>query len=149
MIQQTNVPPLMARLVNEFGATWVDETTMADWSGEGGDRVLLLAGDPVQFPEGLDVAAVLPELMRSFSGRFQVGVVPRQSEAAVAKVYGSQRWPTLIFLRDGHYVTALAGMQDWDVYLKEVALALSLPTSRAPTIGIPVVTSGTSANTCH
>jgi hydrogenase-1 operon protein HyaE len=139
----------MARLVNESGATWVDETTVMDWSRQGGDRVLLLAGDPVQFPEGLDVAAVLPELMRSFVGRFQVGIVPRPSEAAVAKLYGSQRWPTLIFLRDGHYVTALAGMQDWDVYLKEVAVALSLPISRAPTIGIPVVASGTSANACH
>jgi hydrogenase-1 operon protein HyaE len=149
MSQHTNVTPLLARLVNEFGATWVDDTTVSDWGAQGGDRVLLLAGDPVQFPEGQDVAAVLPELMRSFAGRFQVAVVPRESEAAVAKRYGSQRWPTLIFLRDGHYVTALAGMQDWDVYLKEVAMALSLPISRAPTIGIPVVTSGQSSSACH
>lgn len=149
MSQHSHVPPLLARLVNEFGATWVDDTTVSDWGAQGGDRVLLLSGDPVQFPEGQDVAAVLPELMRSFAGRFQVAVVLRESEAAVAKRYGSQRWPTLIFLRDGHYVTALAGMQDWDVYLKEVAMALSLPISRAPTIGIPVVTSGQSSSACH
>jgi hydrogenase-1 operon protein HyaF len=84
----------------------------------GGDRVVLLAGDPVRFPEGQDVAAVLPELMKAFPQRFVVVVVPRDNEDAVARRYGSQRWPTLLFFRDGQYVTALAGMQDWDVYLK-------------------------------
>lgn len=140
--------PLVQRLARDFGATWVDETTVADWSAGGGDRVVLLAGDPVRFPEGVDVAAVLPELMKAFPGRFQVAVVPREREDAVARRYGSQRWPTLLFLRDGQYVTAIAGMQDWDVYLAGVAAALSMPPSRAPTIGIPVV-SQTGGGDCH
>jgi hydrogenase-1 operon protein HyaE len=143
------VPPLIERLVRECAAEWVDETTVADWSAKGGNRVLLLAGDSVQFPEGLDVAAVLPELIRSFPGRFSVAVVPRKREEAVAKRYGSQRWPTLIFLRDGEYVTAVAGMQDWEVYLQAVGAALNMPTSRAPTIGIPVVTDRSTASSCH
>ncbi|MBA4262311.1 MAG: hydrogenase [Comamonadaceae bacterium] len=138
------------RLVRDFGAAWVDETSVAAWSAGGGDRVVLLAGDPVRFPEGQDVAAVLPELMKNFPNRFQVAVVPRDSEDAVARRYGSQRWPTLLFFRDGQYVTAIAGMQDWDVYLHGVAAALAMPPSRAPTIGIPVVSkTGASDSGCH
>lgn len=142
--------PLVQRLAREFGATWVDETSVADWTAGGGDRVVLLAGDPVRFPEGVDVAAVLPELMKSFPNRFQVAVVPRDSEDVVARRYGSQRWPTLLFFRDGQYVTAIAGMQDWDVYLSGVAAALSMPPSRPPTIGIPVVSqTGGAGSGCH
>ncbi|WP_374409399.1 hydrogenase [Hydrogenophaga sp.] len=142
--------PLIQRLVRDFGAPWVDEQTVADWVAGGGDRVVLLAGDPVRFPEGVDVAAVLPELMKAFPNRFSVAVVPRESEDAVARRYGSQRWPTLLFFRDGQYVTAIAGMQDWDVYLQGVAAALAMPPSRPPTIGIPVVSQGGSGGTsCH
>jgi hydrogenase-1 operon protein HyaE len=143
--------PLVMRLARDFGAAWVDEKTVADWSAGAGDRVVLLAGDAVRFPEGQDVAAVLPELMKSFPKRFQIAVVPRDSEDAVAKRYGSQRWPTLLFFRDGQYVTAIAGMQDWDVYFKAVAAALAMPPSRPPTIGIPVVsrTGTASDSSCH
>ncbi len=149
MIETTEAhAPLVQRLAREFGASWVDETSVADWTAGGGDRVVLLAGDPVRFPEGVDVAAVLPELMKSFPNRFRIAVVPRDSEDAVAKRYGSQRWPTLLFFRDGQYVTAIAGMQDWDVYLSGVAAALAMPPSRPPTIGIPVV-SQTGGSSCH
>ena len=141
--------PLIQRLARDFGAAWVDENTVADWTAGGGDRVVLLAGDPVRFPEGVDVAAVLPELMKAFPQRFTVAVVPRDNEDAVAKRYGSQRWPTLLFFRDGQYVTAIAGMQDWDVYLSGVAAALSMPPSRPPTIGIPVVSQTGGGSSCH
>ncbi|MGS5090055.1 thioredoxin domain-containing protein [Hydrogenophaga sp. A37] len=145
-------PPLVMRLARDFGAAWVEETTVAAWSAGGGDRVVLLAGDPVRFPEGQDVAAVLPELMKTFANRFQIAVVPRDNEDAVARRYGSQRWPTLLFFRDGQYVTAIAGMQDWDVYLNGVAAALTMPPSRPPTIGIPVVSQTGAASSdsgCH
>ena len=142
--------PLVQRLAREFGATWVDEQTVAGWTAGGGDRVVLLAGDPVRFPEGVDVAAVLPELMKAFPKRFAVAVVPQGSEDAVARRYGSQRWPTLLFFRDGQYVTAIAGMQDWDVYVSGVAAALAMPPSRPPTIGIPIVSqTGGAGSSCH
>ncbi|GAA6142689.1 hydrogenase [Hydrogenophaga sp. 5NK40-0174] len=142
-------PPLIMRLADDFAADWVTPETVADWSAEGGDRVVLLAGDPVRFPEGQDVAAVLPELMSAFKGRFKVAVVARDDEDTVARKYGSQRWPTLLFFRDGGYVTALAGMQDWDVYLNGVEAALNMPVSRAPTIGIPVVSQSGEAQGCR
>jgi len=141
--------PLVQRLARDFGAAWVDERSVTEWTAGGGDRVVLLAGDPVRFPEGVDVAAVLPELMKAFPKRFAVAVVPRDSEDAVARRYGSQRWPTLLFFRDGKYVTAIAGMQDWDVYLAGVAAALAMPPSRPPTIGIPVVSQTAGGSNCH
>jgi hydrogenase-1 operon protein HyaE len=114
-------------------------------------RVVLLAGDAVRFPEGQDVAVVLPELRRSASRRFEIAVVPRDQEEALARRYGSNRWPTLLFLRDGRYVTTLPGMHDWEEYVHEVERALAMPVSRAPTIGIPVVSANAASSdaSCH
>ncbi|RQO56283.1 hydrogenase [Paucibacter sp. KBW04] len=143
---------LIERLVSQHGASWVDGETIQAWAEQGGDRVVLFAGDPVQFPEGQDVAVVLPELRRALGGRFEMAVVPRELEQDLARRYGSQRWPSLLFLRDGQYVATLSGMHDWDVFLNEVDRVLSLPVSRAPTIGIPLVSANAvnaSGSACH
>ncbi|MGC4406556.1 hydrogenase [Methyloversatilis sp. MC4-4] len=143
------VSPLIDRLVSAHGATWLTADNVADWAAGGGDRVILLAGDPVRFPEALDVAVVLPELRQHFAQRFAVGVATREHEDAIAKRYGSIRWPALVFVRDGEYVTVLSGMLDWDVYVERVAEALAMPVSRAPTIGIPVRNGSASDSSCH
>lgn len=144
----TTLPPVMQRLIDQFGATRIEADTLAAFLDRPGTSVLLLAGDPVQFPEGLDVAVVLPELRSSLAADFAIGVVAPDSQDAVARRYGSQRWPSLIFLRDGQYVTTLAGMHDWTDYLKLVEASLAMPVSRAPTIGIPVVSANASTH-CH
>ncbi len=144
----TTLPPVMQRLIDQFGATRIEADTLAAFLDRPGTSVLLLAGDPVQFPEGLDVAVVLPELRSALAAEFAIGVVAPDSQDAVARRYGSQRWPSLIVLRDGQYVTTLSGMHDWTEYLKLVEAALAMPVSRAPTIGIPVVSAGASPS-CH
>lgn len=144
----TTLPPVMQRLIDRFGATRIEADTLAAFLDRPGTSVLLLAGDPVQFPEGLDVAVVLPELRSALAADFAIGVVAPDSQDAVARRYGSQRWPSLIVLRDGQYVTTLAGMHDWTDYLKLVEAALAMPVSRAPTIGIPVVGANASPS-CH
>lgn len=144
----TTLPPVMQRLIDRFDATRIEADTLAAFLDRPGTRVLLLAGDPVQFPEGLDVAVVLPELRSALAADFAIGVVAPDSQDAVARRYGSQRWPSLVFLRDGQYVTTLSGMHDWTEYLKLVEAALAMPVSRAPTIGIPVV-SAHAAPSCH
>lgn len=141
-------PPLLRRLVQVAAAVWLPAAQVADWVAGAGDRVLLLAGDAVRFPEGQDVAVVLPELKKAFPARFAVGIVPREDEDEVARRYGSQRWPSLLFFRDGHYVTAVAGMHDWDVFQQRITEALALPASRPPTIGIPVVAAAGAAASC-
>ncbi|MBL8466475.1 hydrogenase [Methyloversatilis discipulorum] len=143
------VSPLIDRLVSAHGATWLTADNVADWAAAGGDRVILLAGDPVRFPEALDVAVVLPELRQHFAQRFAIGVAVREHEDAIAKRYGSIRWPALVFVRDGQYVTVLSGMLDWDVYVERVTEALAMPASRAPTVGIPVRNGSASDSSCH
>lgn len=141
--------PLVTRLAKEFGARWVDDNSVQAWSAEGGDRVVLFAGDPVRYPEGQDVAVVLPELQRSASRRFDIAVVARDQEDKVARRYGFNRWPMLLFLRDGQYVTSISGMLDWEPFVQAVEAALQMPTSRAPTIGIPVVSANATEASCH
>ena len=140
--------PLVERLLSHHGAGAVTLTTLDPWLERKGDQLLFFGGDPVRFPEALDLAVVLPELQAAFGGRFGVGVVRREDEDAVARRFGVQRWPSLVFVRDGQYVATLAGMRDWDVYLREVAQALETPASRAPGVGIPLVSAAGNV-ACH
>lgn len=143
--------PLLQRLVQQFDAAWITPDTLPAWADGPGDRVLLLAGDPVRFPEGLDVAVVLPELQRAHGGRFTLAVADPAHEDALARRWGSNRWPALVFLRDGGYVGVLAGMHDWTDYVARVGELLAAPVVRAPTVGIPVVAAAGSATagSCH
>jgi hydrogenase-1 operon protein HyaE len=58
-----------------------------------------------------------------------------------------------MFFRDGKYVTTLSGMHDWSDYLNLLTQSLEMPVGRAPTVGIPVVSStfnsGARDSTCN
>jgi hydrogenase-1 operon protein HyaE len=140
--------PLVERLVSAHGAAPVNGATLDRFLAAGGEQVLFFSGDPVRFPEGLDVAVVLPELQTAFGGRFTVGVVERDDEDAVARRFGARHWPSLVFLRDGKYVASVNGMKDWDDYRREVSRALATPATRVP-IGIPLVADGGNTSACH
>lgn len=143
--------PLIERLVTAHGARRVTRDTVADWEAEPGAGALLFAGDPVRFPEGLDVAVVLPEVRAACGTAFRLGVVPRADEEVLARRYGSNRWPSIVFLRDGAYLGTVSGMKDWDVFVEAVTAVLAATPGRAPTVGIPVVRAGDAADapTCH
>ncbi len=138
--------PLVQRLVQQHGAAPVSMASLEGFLARGGDQVLFFSGDPVRFPEALDVAVVLPELRAAFCDRFEVGVVERDDEDAVARRFGAQHWPSLVFVRDGRFVASVAGMKDWDEYQRDVATALATAPTRAP-IGIPVVSAA--GPSCH
>ncbi len=110
--------------------------------------MLFCAGDPVQYPECLDVAVVLPEILGAFPGRFRAGIPAMGMEPAMQARYGFNRWPTLVFLRAGAYVGMISGIQDWAVYLARIQELLATPGSRPPSVGIPVSTPSTAAP-CH
>ena len=143
------LPPLLQRLVDQHGAQIVAPDALDAWAARPGEHVLFFNGDPVRFPEVLDVAVVLPELSAALGSRFNVGIVPRAHEDAIARRYGVQRWPSLVFLRAGGYVGAVAGMKDWTDYVAEVRAVLERPVSRPPSVGIAVVGAGASAGACH
>ena len=141
-------PALVQRLVQAHGAQWVGLDDAEAFTAGPGARVLFFCGDPVRFPEALDVAVVLPELRRAHGDRFSIGVAAREHEEALARQHGSQRWPALIFLRDGRYLGTLAGMHDWTDYVAQVGEMLARTPTRAP-IGIAAAGTGADAPSCH
>lgn len=141
-------PPLVQRLVDQNGARWIDQDNVQAYTAEPGARVLFFCGDPVRFPEGLDVAVVLPELHAALGQGFSLGVVKAECEDRMARSLGVQRWPALVFFRDGQYLTTLSGMYDWSEFVQRTQQALASPPSRRPGIGIPVVTLGGESH-CH
>ena len=104
----------------------------------GRHNLLFLAGDPVKVPEALDVAVVLPELLRAFPGRLHAALVAPEAERAVHARFGCRRWPALVLLRGDAYVGSIERMRDWDDYLRELDALLAAASSRAPGVGIPV-----------
>lgn len=144
-----NAPhPLIARLVDEFGYPGLAAADLDAFVNAPGDAILFCAGDPVQYPECLDVAVVLPEILRAFPGRLRVGIPTRETEPALQARFGFNRWPSLVFLRAGAYVGTISGIQDWSVYLERIKALLAAPASRPPSIGIAVSTPAAIA-TCH
>jgi hydrogenase-1 operon protein HyaE len=140
--------PLINRLIDDFGYPHLAGSGLDAFVDAPGDAVLFCSGDPVQYPEALDVAVVLPELLRAFPGRLRAGVVAAEQAASAQARFGFTRWPTLVFLRGGEYVGMLSGIQDWSVYLERVRALLTAAPGRPPSIGIPVATSAPAPN-CH
>lgn len=146
--EEVQAPALVQRLVQAHGAQWVGLDDADAFTAGPGARVLFFCGDPVRFPEGLDVAVVLPELHAALGRSFTIGAVPADCEDLLARRLGVQRWPALVFFRDGQYLTTLSGMFDWTDFVQRVQQALHMPPSRRPGIGIPVVTVGGESH-CH
>jgi hydrogenase-1 operon protein HyaE len=141
--------PLVQRLIDGHRGNGVAPETLDAFAGRPGQHALFFSGDPVRFPEALDVAVVLPELQRATGNRFDIGVILREHEDTLARRFGVQRWPSLVFLRGDGYLATVSGMQDWTDYLAAVNAALDGPVSRAPSVGIPVVASDAAASACH
>lgn len=139
--------PVLDRLTELVGRTVGNEAELDALLTELGDVALFCGGHPVQHPECLDVAVVLPELLKLHTDRLRAAVAAPALEADLKARYGFNRWPTLVFLRDGEYVGVISGMLDWPVFVDRCAELLAADTSRPPTIGIAV--SAATSSTCH
>lgn len=134
--------PLIDRLTGELGYALVDEANVDSFAASHRYSVLFFAGEPKRTPESLDVAVILPELMKVFGERVVPAVVAANAEAALQSRYGFQRWPTLVFLRGGEYLGAISQMQDWDAYLNQIEQLLASEPRRAPIPIAPASGSG-------
>lgn len=138
----------IARLVSEQGFTLVDAASAAAFAAAEGDSLILLTADPQAYPETWDVAVVLPEVLKSIPHRPRAAVADPANSLKIAARFGVKVYPAMVFQRGGGFVGVLEGMQDWDAYLRLVPQLLERPVSRAPSIGIPVVTGG-NPSSCH
>jgi hydrogenase-1 operon protein HyaE len=145
--------PPIAALIERHRLPLLQADDLDFFLAPGRHNLLFLAGDPVKYPEALDVAVVLPQLLRAFPGRFTAGLVAPDAERAVHARFGCQRWPALVLLRGDAYVGSIERMRDWDAYLTELAALLERPPARPPGVGVPVAAEGPgglpAAGGCH
>jgi hydrogenase-1 operon protein HyaE len=134
--------PLLARLADGFGFHTLGAAAVDTLAAGSGHVLLVFTEDPERNRETLDLAVIVPELAREFSGRFAVAVLLPEVARAIAPRYGFRRWPAVVLLRDGAYVGAIDGVRDWSEYRLELAQLLEAPTCRPPTIGIAVKAAG-------
>ena len=130
--------PLLARLSDGFGFRTLDAADVDTLVAGSGHVLLVFTEDPERYRETLDLAVIVPELAREFSGRFTVAVLLPESARVIAPRYGFRRWPAVVLLRNGDYVGTIDGVRDWSEYRLELARLLDAPTSRPPAIGIAV-----------
>lgn len=142
------VHPLLQRLTDDYGYALLTADTLAAFVEAPGDAVLFFTEDPQRFRETLDVAVILPELVRASPRRLCAAVLPPELARQVAPRYGVRRWPALVFLRAGAYVDIIEGLLDWADYLSKLGQLLAAPTRRAPGIGIAVAGDAAPAQ-CH
>ncbi|MDP2902834.1 MAG: hydrogenase [Methylovulum sp.] len=97
-----------------------------------GNVVLFFCNDPAQFPESSDVAVILPELLKAFSGRLHAALIAKPIERELQARFRFIGWPSLVFLRNGEYLGAITGIRDWQEYRQETARILAATPSQPP-----------------
>ncbi len=112
------------RLTNELGYPLLDAKSVEAFVQAQEDRVVFLTGDPARNLETDDVAAILPELMRAFPGRFTAGVADRTIEQSLRERFDVWPVPSLIFLHSGRLKGAIPKVRDWAEYLSEIQAIL-------------------------
>ena len=137
-------PRLVTRLVEVFGASRLDEATLAPFISQPGAAVLFFTEDPVRFREVPDVAVILPELRRAATRPFHIGVLPPALASAHAAKYGVRRWPALVLTRDGEWLGNVEGLRDWPEYVAAVNELLEGPARPLPARVIPLAAAGSS-----
>ena len=134
--------PIIAQLFTKHGFAEVGAESLAAFTRAPGHALLLFTEDPFRIKETLDLAVILPELVRAFPGRFAVGVLLPEASRAIQPRYGFRRWPALVMLKDGQYVGVVDGLRNWESYLEDIALLLVAAPCRPPTVGIAVKGAG-------
>lgn len=135
-------PVLVTRLIEQFGATRLDDSTFEDGVAAPGLTVLFFTEDPQRIRETLDLAVILPEIAQAMPQRLRIGVLPPPLAVAKAPIYGVRRWPALVFLRDGGWLGNIEGLLDWADYVSTVQALLSAPVRPLPPKVIPVAAAG-------
>ena len=131
--------PLIQRLFDDWGYPEVTLETHQAFISQPGITVLFFAGDPNRFRDTTDVAVVLPELVKAFSGTLQPGVVAADAGQTLQRYYGFTAWPTLVFLRDGGYLGSITGIQNWSEYLHDIGELVTAEVRQPKGFQVPVV----------
>ena len=93
-----------------------------------GVHCVFLPGEVARNLETPDVAVVLPELRMSFQGAFDCAVAQDAAEKEVKERIAIHKTPSLVFFRDGRFLSALPRVRDWSDYMTRIPQILAMPT---------------------
>jgi hypothetical protein len=79
-------PPLITRLVEQLGATRLDDSSFEAFIAATGHTVLFFTEDPLRIKETLDVAVILPEIAGAVSQRLRADYVAATNEVLAGPV---------------------------------------------------------------
>lgn len=131
--------PLIEQLHTRHGLPLLDAELYEPFVHNAGNAVLFFCNDPVLFPESNDVAVILPELLKAYTGRLQAAVIAKTIERELQAKFRFTGWPSLVFLRNGAYLGAITGVRDWPDYTQEIARILALSPSEPPAFDLSKV----------
>lgn len=135
---QTQKRGLMRHGLPEVDAATIDQF-LGSADAAGVIAVLLSAGDPTRFPEAIDVAVVLPELIGAFHGRLRGAIIAPGDESALGQRFGVRVQPTLIFVTKGETLGLIAKIQDWSVYVDRINKLIDRPRGQSASIAVTIV----------
>lgn len=138
--------PLIEQLTSQHGYPLLTQDNMDEALAQEETLVLFFSEDPKRYPEALDVAVVLPELVNTFAGQFKAMVVERGFDTELKDRYDINVWPCLVFLRNGRYLGKISKIQDWHDYMEMIPEILEREARRNPGVGIPLVEEKRSEN---
>jgi hydrogenase-1 operon protein HyaE len=131
--------PLIAQLQTRHGYPLLDADSYDHFVYGNETVVLFFCNNPLHFPESNDVAVILPELIKAFSGRLQAAVIGRPIERELQARFRFTSWPSLVFLRNGEYLGAISGIKDWQEYRQEIERILAATPSEPPSFDLDKV----------
>jgi hydrogenase-1 operon protein HyaE len=128
--------PLLRALTERHGLPRVDEASLdaflAPDKGESAHALLFFPGAGANRPETGDVAVVLPELLKSFSGRLRGAVVAPEAEEKLKGRFQVFIFPSLVVMRGADPVGVLPKICDWSEYRQKIEAFLD---PEAPVLG--------------
>ncbi len=113
-------PELIQQLITKDNYPLLTQDTLNDFVSQNHYSVIFFCNDAKLFPESLDVAVILPELMIAFKNQIVPAIVSRDDEMKLQRNYGFKTWPSLVFFKDGHYVGTISKVRNWDEYINEI-----------------------------
>ncbi len=141
--------PLIKTMIEQYNYPELNTDTIDEFIQSQQECVLFFTENPERFPESDDVAMILPELLKEYGNRFSAGVIAQGSQRKLQARFDVKEWPTLVFLRKGEYLGAIARVQDWNDYIIKINDFLTSEPKRVPGIGIPVISESSSTTNCR
>ncbi len=129
--------PLMQSIIERENLPVLSADTLDDFAREAGDMVLMVGGDWKRHVEVNDLAVILPEILKASNGHLVGAVLERDSERAIQTRFRFNRYPVLIFLRNGRYLGRIQKVLDWQDYIIEINAILASEPSDPPAYEFP------------